>query len=201
MIWGSLFCVVLTAWVNWLTTRKQNHTPHKLSIRNSKLTKPQSFLKSFFFKAFSTVHSEFLTGSWGEDKLHLLVKDWRWEQGQVQCGTWGRFWLESISRSPLPPPTQASTSFKADQVALQTFTVSVDRDSTILQRDLFRGLTKSPVKNFLSIIRISHPAPCDHGLLFLCSATLIVACLYLLWNPSFRRLSSAFPSPLSPFLL
>lgn len=117
----------------------------------------------------------------------------------MQCGTSGRFWLESISRSPLPPPTQASTNFKADQAALQTFTVSVDRNSTMLQRDLFQGLTKSPVKNFLSTIRVSYPALCDHGLLFLCSATLIVACLYLLCNPSFRWLSSALPSPLLLF--
>lgn len=117
----------------------------------------------------------------------------------MQPGTSGRFWLESISRSPLPPPTEGSASFKAAQVALQTFTVSVDRDSTRLQRDLFQYLTKSPVKNFLSIIRISHPAPCDHGLLVFCSATLIVACPYLLCNPSFRWLSSALPSPLLLF--
>lgn len=76
------------------------------------------------------------------------MKDWRWEQGQVQPGTSGKFWLEGISRSPLPPPTQGSASFKADQVALQAFTVFVDKDSPVFLRDLFQCLTKSPGEEF-----------------------------------------------------
>lgn len=148
--------------VGWLTTRKQNHTPRKLSIRNSKLTKPQSLLQSFFLKAsLFCCPFWFLSGSQGEDKLRLL-EDRRGEQGQVQPRTSTQnirkiLPRRGLWRSPLPPPTQGRASFKADQVALQAFNVSMDRDAATFQRDLFQCLTKSPGEEFPSY---SQNVPC-----------------------------------------
>lgn len=149
--------MVLTSdgtWVSWLTTRKQHHILCKLSIRNSKFTKTQSLLKSSFFKA-RLFHCPFwfLSGSRGEDKLHLL-KEQRGERragSQVQPRTAMQN-IRKISagrglrRSSLPPPTQGRESFKLPcklPMSPQTETVQC-------QRDLFQHLTKSPGEEFLS---------------------------------------------------
>lgn len=151
----SLSCVVLAsdgAWVSWLTTRKQNHIPCKLSIRNSKLTKPWSLFKGFFFKA-NVFRCPPRRGGlrirrWGF-RLHLLLEEWSREHGRQQGPTSNRSkehqedsrWEGSLEDSTSTP---GRASFTADQV----FNISVDWDTTFW-RKLLQHLIRLLVKNFI----------------------------------------------------
>lgn len=190
----SLSCVVLTSdstWVSRLTTRKQNHILCKLSIRNSKFKKTQSLLKSSFFKA-RLFHCPFwfLSGSRGEDKLHLL-KEQRGESragSQVQPRTAMQN-IRKISagrglrRSSLPPPTQGRESFKADQVALQASNVSTDRELCNVREICSSVWLSLLVKNFFPTARTSLAAFYDHCLLSFHSVKQTGVWLCLLCNP------------------